>query len=347
MQASNLVAGAADPTMGHADIVFGQPDPVAVIASPRVKWIHLTSAGYDRYDRPDLRAALKERGGLLTNSGGVYLEPCAEHVMAMLMSVARQLPQSQDTQRADRAWPTNPRRIESFLLTGQTLVILSYGTIARRLIELLAPFKMRMPGSSEAAVLVDLDGDGKPEFLPNATNVVVWYSGWKNRRREARPGRSTISAPRPPATASARATSTATAGSTCSPPRAGSRPPPTPRTPTPGPGTPNGSWAATGIRDPGARRRRRRALRRRLRHGPQLRPLLGSSRSKDAKGESGLDQGHRSTRRSIASVHTLIWADLDGDGKPHELDHRQARLRPRDRGRATTDGSARRLVRVR
>ena len=31
------------------------------------------------------------------------------------------------------------------------------------------------PGSSEAATAVDLTGDGKLEFLPNATNTVVWY----------------------------------------------------------------------------------------------------------------------------------------------------------------------------
>ena len=32
-----------------------------------------------------------------------------------------------------------------------------------------------LPGSSEAGVLVDLTGDGVPEVLPNATNEVVWY----------------------------------------------------------------------------------------------------------------------------------------------------------------------------
>ena len=32
------------------------------------------------------------------------------------------------------------------------------------------------PGNSEAAVLVDLDGDGRPDILPNSVNVVVWYS---------------------------------------------------------------------------------------------------------------------------------------------------------------------------
>ena len=32
-----------------------------------------------------------------------------------------------------------------------------------------------LPGPSEAAVMVDLTGDGKPEFLPNTVNVVVFY----------------------------------------------------------------------------------------------------------------------------------------------------------------------------
>lgn len=32
-----------------------------------------------------------------------------------------------------------------------------------------------LPGTSEAAWLVDLTGDGKPEVLPNPTNIVTWY----------------------------------------------------------------------------------------------------------------------------------------------------------------------------
>ncbi|AGA29798.1 FG-GAP repeat domain-containing protein [Singulisphaera acidiphila] len=32
-----------------------------------------------------------------------------------------------------------------------------------------------LPGTSEAAVLVDLNGDGKPDVLPNVTTRVVWY----------------------------------------------------------------------------------------------------------------------------------------------------------------------------
>jgi hypothetical protein len=37
-----------------------------------------------------------------------------------------------------------------------------------------------LPGTSEAAAMVDLNGDGKLDILPNATNVVVWYELAKN-----------------------------------------------------------------------------------------------------------------------------------------------------------------------
>jgi hypothetical protein len=34
----------------EAAIAFGQPDPDTVFASPHLRWIHLSSAGYTRYD---------------------------------------------------------------------------------------------------------------------------------------------------------------------------------------------------------------------------------------------------------------------------------------------------------
>ena len=57
MTASNLSTAAPDPQLPTADIVFGQPDPDTIKTASRVRWTHLTSAGYERYDRADLREA--------------------------------------------------------------------------------------------------------------------------------------------------------------------------------------------------------------------------------------------------------------------------------------------------
>jgi phosphoglycerate dehydrogenase-like enzyme len=139
---SNLSAAAGDPAIGEADVAFGQPDPQAVIASPRLKWVHLTSAGWDRYDREDLRAALRGRGGMLSNSSWVYEEPCAEHVFAMMLAQARRLDWALANQAGEKEWPAAAIRRSSRLLSHQTVVLLSFGTIARRLVELLRPFDM-------------------------------------------------------------------------------------------------------------------------------------------------------------------------------------------------------------
>ncbi len=141
---SNLATSGHDSAIDSADVAFGQPDPAAVIGAAKLKWVHLTSAGYDRYDREDLRTAMKSRGGMVTNSSSVYEEPCAEHLVAMIFSMARQLPASLANQRETKGWPAAEIRKSSRLLVGQTAVLLSFGAIARRVVELLAPYRMNL-----------------------------------------------------------------------------------------------------------------------------------------------------------------------------------------------------------
>jgi phosphoglycerate dehydrogenase-like enzyme len=144
LNASNLAAGQADPLLRQADIALGQPDPDQVIELTNLRWIHLTTAGYTRYDTEAFREAMKTRGAILTNSSMVYDEPCAEHVMAMLMATCRRLPHCADDQHTTRAWNSVGHRRQSRLLETQTVLILGFGAIARRLVELLAPFKMKI-----------------------------------------------------------------------------------------------------------------------------------------------------------------------------------------------------------
>jgi phosphoglycerate dehydrogenase-like enzyme len=144
--ASNLDEGGPDPLLSHADAAFGQPDPQQIINSPKVKWVQLSTAGYTRYDTPEFRAAMKERGGVCTNSSVVFAEPCAEHLLAMILALARRLPQALDNQRQGGLWPIAKIRSESRLLQGQTALIYSMGAIARRLIEMLTPLGMKLTG---------------------------------------------------------------------------------------------------------------------------------------------------------------------------------------------------------
>ncbi len=141
--ASVLAAGAPDPLLAEADIALGQPDPAACRELARLRWIALTSAGYTRYDNEETKAALRARGALLTNASSVFAEPCAQHALAMMLALSRQLPASVAEQLGDRGWKYFEHRAGSRLLNGQTVLLLSYGAIAKRLVELLAPFGMR------------------------------------------------------------------------------------------------------------------------------------------------------------------------------------------------------------
>ena len=127
-----LGVGALDPRLDGADVVFGQPVAEQVMAAPGVRWVHITSAGYTRYDRDDLRRAFTARGAALTKSSLVYDEPCALQVLAFMCAQARQLPAALDSQRGPRGWPHLPLRSRSSLLRDEKAVLVGFGSIARR-----------------------------------------------------------------------------------------------------------------------------------------------------------------------------------------------------------------------
>lgn len=147
-----------------AEIAFGQPDVETVMRSPKLRWVQLDSAGYEKYDRDDLRLILSERGPTITNSSQVYAQPCAEHLLAMIFAMARRFPGAMIAQSSDHSWPMATLRAESRLLMGQRAILLGYGTIARTVTELLAPLQMeicgyrRRPDGREGITMVGEDG---------------------------------------------------------------------------------------------------------------------------------------------------------------------------------------------
>jgi phosphoglycerate dehydrogenase-like enzyme len=142
--ASVLVAGKADSKLGSADVAFGQPDAGQCLECPKLKWVEVTTAGYTRYDTPAFKEGFRARGAAFSNVSQVFADPCAQHVLAMMLALGRQLLPSYKDQLGDHSWGYLQRRYDSRLLTGQTVLLLGFGAIGRRLAELLAPFGMNV-----------------------------------------------------------------------------------------------------------------------------------------------------------------------------------------------------------
>ncbi len=128
------------------DILLGQPD-ASYLLTHEPRWVEITSAGYRRYDRDDLREVFRARGAILTNASSVFDEACAQHLLAMVLALARELPRCLDNQRGDRLWLNEESRLgRRPLLNGQKAVIYGFGAIARRLVQLLHPLGMELVG---------------------------------------------------------------------------------------------------------------------------------------------------------------------------------------------------------
>jgi phosphoglycerate dehydrogenase-like enzyme len=173
---SVLAGGQRDPTIAGAEVAFGQPDPADCIENAGLRWIEVSSAGYTRYDNEPFRQAIRARGAAFTNASQVYSDACAEHVLSMMLALARQLLPSYATQLGDRSWPYEERRGHSRLLSRQTVVLLGFGAIGRRLSELLAPFgvktyALRRQVRSEPGVLMVAE-ESLTKVLAEADHVV-------------------------------------------------------------------------------------------------------------------------------------------------------------------------------
>jgi len=144
---------------GKADVIFGQPSVRDCLENERVGWVELPSAGYTRFDTPEFRENFQAREACLTTASGVLADSFAQHALAMMLALGRMLLPAHQTQLGDRGWDRQPLRQEARLLTGQTVLLLGYGAIGKRLVELLAPFNMtvyavRRPNSSELGVKI-------------------------------------------------------------------------------------------------------------------------------------------------------------------------------------------------
>jgi phosphoglycerate dehydrogenase-like enzyme len=108
----------------------------------RLKWLHSTAAGVGQLMYPELR-----RSGIeVTNASGVHTIPMAEHILGMLVAMARRFPdcfryQQQARWAQQELWdsPVRPRELH-----GQTLLLIGFGAVGRAVAKVVRPLGMHV-----------------------------------------------------------------------------------------------------------------------------------------------------------------------------------------------------------
>lgn len=131
---------------GEADVicVSGLWDNALLETAGKLRFIQSISAGINQYDRD----AIAARGIRLASAQGVNARAVSQHAMALVLSIARRLPEARDNQ-ARKLW--RPMQGDLSLredeLTGKTMLIVGLGAIGGRLAGLAKAFDMRVIGT--------------------------------------------------------------------------------------------------------------------------------------------------------------------------------------------------------
>lgn len=140
------------PDYGHIDTELPGTDifvgfslrPAQFAFTRKLKWIHCTAAGVAQLMYPELRGS----GVVVTNASGVHAVPMAEHILGMLIAMARRFPDAMRYQLQGRwaqqeIWdaPLRPRE-----LRGQLLLVVGFGAVGKELARLIQPLGMRIWG---------------------------------------------------------------------------------------------------------------------------------------------------------------------------------------------------------
>lgn len=173
---SVLAKGEPDPQFNTVDVAFGQPDLRSISETTKLRWVHVSSAGITRYDTPEFRALATGRGLAVSNSSRVFDEACAVHALSFLLAQTRQLPAGLRARTPHGSDTWQALREASGTLRDETILILGYGSIGRRLTELLQPFganvmahRRKARGDEDIPVVT---AEGLPTALAEADHVV-------------------------------------------------------------------------------------------------------------------------------------------------------------------------------
>lgn len=123
------------------DAAVGFCTPELLAAAPKLRWIQSLSAGVERCVAIP---AVHERKVLLTNMQRVAGPVMAEHVMAMMLGISRNLHFYIPEQRAGRWTPEVPPPARSMTLQGKTVLVAGLGGIGTEVARRAHAFGMKV-----------------------------------------------------------------------------------------------------------------------------------------------------------------------------------------------------------
>jgi D-2-hydroxyacid dehydrogenase (NADP+) len=166
------------PRMPEVDVlaVSGAWHDSLLESADKLKWIQAIGVGYNQFPLDELQ----RRGIRLSNAVGVNANAVSEHALALMLALARRLPEARDNQHRKhwRQMISDPRAREDEI-GGKTLGIVGLGAIGNRLASLAKAFGMRVlgtkgnPGTYEGAADEVLPPDRLGDVLEAADFVVL------------------------------------------------------------------------------------------------------------------------------------------------------------------------------
>ncbi len=126
--------------LDEAEVLLGwhpqrEIGPDAVAAASRLRLIQLLSAGADQVDYVTLPGRVT-----VASNVGAYARPMAEHILAMILALAKRLP----LHHAELSRGVFRTNTESLMLEGSVAAILGFGGIGKATARLLRPFGARI-----------------------------------------------------------------------------------------------------------------------------------------------------------------------------------------------------------
>ena len=126
-----------------AEVLFGAITPAVFEAARRLRWCHFVGAGFDKLVRGN--PAFVASDVILTNAPGTHAIAMADHVMAVILTLAHRLVDMLDDQRAHR-WDVDKYRAQMRELEGTTMGLLALGSIGRAVAVRAQAFGIRVYG---------------------------------------------------------------------------------------------------------------------------------------------------------------------------------------------------------